>query len=103
MKLSMFFVSMFVKLSSLLAFCVYVDKCHLPICEAKVMIMALTLHSCFMSLKNLHVNLRTTFIGDGNVIFFPFVFWLSDRRGTKVYVMFFCLFLYFFWVGKMQT
>lgn len=102
MKLSMFFVSMFVKLSSLLAFCVYVDKRHLPICEAKVMIMALKLHGFFMSLKNLHVNLRTTFIGDGNVIFFPFVFWLSDRRGTKVYVMFFCLFLYFFWVGKMQ-
>ena len=91
---------MFVKLSSLLAFFVYVDKRHLPICEAKVMI---TLHGCFMSLKNLHVNLRTTFIGDGNVIFFPFVFWLSDRRGTKVYVMFFRLFLYFFWVGRMQT
>lgn len=31
----------------------------------------ITLHGCFMSLKNLHVNLRTTFIGDGNVIFFP--------------------------------
>lgn len=65
-------LSMFVKLSSLLAFCVYVDKRHLPICEEKVMIMALTLHGCFMSLKNLHVNLRTTFIRDGNVIlFFP--------------------------------
>ena len=71
MKLSMFFESMFVKLSSLLlAFFIYVVKSYLPICEAKVMIMALTLHGCFMNLKNLHVDLRTTFIGDGNVILF---------------------------------